>query len=94
VTSRVEVEIAQPRRGGGRWESMEQEGRKGGRDDDGTGNVIGALIEVHRALGPGLLEFAYEAPRTLRAKALPRYFPRQSLAAVLSVTASTAESVL
>ena len=40
---------------------MEQEGRKGGRFEDGTQNVIGALIEVHRGLGPGLLESAYEA---------------------------------
>lgn len=27
---------------------------------DTTGSVIGALIEVHHALGPGLLESAYE----------------------------------
>ena len=26
-----------------------------------TGKIIGAAIEVHRALGPGLLESAYEA---------------------------------
>jgi GxxExxY protein len=39
---------------------MEQEGRKDGRFEDGTEAVIGALIEVHRALGPGLLESAYE----------------------------------
>ena len=26
-----------------------------------TGMIIGAAIEVHRALGPGLLESAYEA---------------------------------
>ena len=26
-----------------------------------TGTIIGAAIEVHRALGPGLLESAYEA---------------------------------
>jgi GxxExxY protein len=26
-----------------------------------TGSIIGAAIEVHRALGPGLLESAYEA---------------------------------
>jgi len=29
--------------------------------DDLTGKVIGAAIEVHKALGPGLLESAYEA---------------------------------
>jgi hypothetical protein len=34
---------------------MEQEGRKVGRFEDGTQNVIGVLIEVHRGLGPGLL---------------------------------------
>ena len=26
-----------------------------------TGQIIGAAVEVHRALGPGLLESAYEA---------------------------------
>ncbi len=30
------------------------------RSEDRTGDVIGAAIEVHRALGPGLLELAYE----------------------------------
>jgi GxxExxY protein len=40
---------------------MGQEGREGGRFEDGTETVIGALIEVHRTLGPGLLESAYEA---------------------------------
>ncbi len=40
---------------------MEQEDRKVGRFEDGTEGVIGALIEVHRTLGPGLLESAYEA---------------------------------
>ena len=29
--------------------------------DDITPRIIGALIEVHRALGPGLLESAYES---------------------------------
>jgi GxxExxY protein len=28
--------------------------------DDLTGRIIGAAIEVHKALGPGLLESAYE----------------------------------
>lgn len=40
---------------------MAQEDRKVGRFEDGTDAVIGALIEVHRHLGPGLLESAYEA---------------------------------
>jgi GxxExxY protein len=31
------------------------------RYDDGSAAVIAALIEVHRTLGPGLLESAYEA---------------------------------
>jgi GxxExxY protein len=30
------------------------------KSEDRTGDVIGAAIEVHRALGPGLLESAYE----------------------------------
>ena len=29
-------------------------------DDSLTGNIIGAAIDVHRVLGPGLLESAYE----------------------------------
>ncbi len=29
--------------------------------DQITESIIGAAIEVHRALGPGLLELAYEA---------------------------------
>jgi len=40
---------------------MAQEERKVGRHGDGTDEVIGALIEVHQHLGPGLMEFAYEA---------------------------------
>lgn len=40
---------------------MAQEERKYERFEDGTAEVIGALIEVHRCLGPGLMESAYEA---------------------------------
>ena len=41
---------------------MEQEDTKTRRGfDDGSEEVIGACIEVHRHLGPGLLESAYEA---------------------------------
>lgn len=40
---------------------MTQEERKLGRFEDGTEEVIGSLIEVHRFLGPGLMESAYEA---------------------------------
>jgi GxxExxY protein len=42
-------------------EKMEQEDRKTGRFGDGSDDVIAACIEVHRHLGPGLLESAYEA---------------------------------
>ncbi len=40
---------------------VEQEDQKIRRFGDGSDRVIGALIEVHRTLGPGLLESAYEA---------------------------------
>jgi len=39
---------------------MEQEDGKTGRFGDCSDGVIGACIEVHRTLGPGLLESAYE----------------------------------
>ena len=39
---------------------MEQEDGKTGRFADGSERVIAACIEVHRHLGPGLLESAYE----------------------------------
>jgi GxxExxY protein len=37
------------------------EGTESGESDPLTHMIIGAAIEVHRALGPGLLESAYEA---------------------------------
>jgi GxxExxY protein len=40
---------------------VEQKDPKIRKCEDGSEQVIGALIEVHRALGPGLLESAYEA---------------------------------
>jgi GxxExxY protein len=39
---------------------VEQEDGKAGRFGDGSDVVVGACIEVHRYLGPGLLESAYE----------------------------------
>ena len=39
---------------------MKHEGVKAGSFGDGSEIVIGACIEVHRHLGPGLLESAYE----------------------------------
>jgi GxxExxY protein len=39
---------------------MAQEDGKTGRFDDGSDQIIAACIEVHRHLGPGLLESAYE----------------------------------
>ena len=41
-------------------EVEKQEDGKTGRFGDGSDTVIGACIEVHRHLGPGLLESAYE----------------------------------
>jgi len=58
-------------------ERVEQKDQKIGKYEDGSEQVIGALIEVHRALGPGLLESAYEAcfAHELRLRKLP--FERQ-----------------
>ncbi len=56
---------------------MEHEGGEAGRIEDGAGLIIGACIEVHRHLGPGLLESAYEqcVCHELRLRGLP--FERQ-----------------
>jgi hypothetical protein len=42
-------------------ERVEQKDQKVGKYKNGSEPVSGALIEVHRALGPGLVESAYEA---------------------------------
>lgn len=39
---------------------MNRRGAEARRENEITESVIGAAIEVHRALGPGLLESAYE----------------------------------
>jgi GxxExxY protein len=39
---------------------MNRRGAEARREDEVTESVIGAAIRIHRALGPGLLESAYE----------------------------------
>lgn len=58
------------------WE-MEQEDAKTRRFRDCSGAVIGACIEVHRHLGPGLLESAYEHCLVYELEALGLRFDRQ-----------------
>ena len=53
--------VRQPRGLSGRSGEGGTKRSKIGKYEDGSKQVIGALIEVHRALGPGLLESAYEA---------------------------------
>jgi GxxExxY protein len=58
---------------------VEQEGPKGRSREfaDGSAEIVGALIEVHRHLGPGLLESAYDVcfQHELRLRGIP--FERQ-----------------
>ena len=56
---------------------MEQEDGKTGRFEDCSEAVIGACIEVHRHLGPGLLESAYEHCVAHELSALGLRFERQ-----------------
>jgi len=56
---------------------MEQEDQKIRRFEDGSERIIGALIDVHRALGPGLLESAYEACFCRELQLLGLSFERQ-----------------
>jgi GxxExxY protein len=46
-------------------------------DQDLTGQVIGAAIEVHRVLGPGLLESAYEECLCFELRRMDILFLRQ-----------------
>ena len=55
------MRVAQPSGVSDRWVVVADESREVGRFGVWTEPIIGALIEVHRALGPGLLESAYEA---------------------------------
>ena len=56
---------------------MQQEGGKAGRFLDCSERVIGACIEVHRHLGPGLLESAYERCLAFELTNLGLEFERQ-----------------
>ena len=61
----------------------DQEDQKIKSFGDGSDRVIGALIEVHKTLGPGLLEAAYEACfcRELQLRGL--WFERQRAVALV-----------
>jgi GxxExxY protein len=56
---------------------MQQEDGKAGRFLDCSAKVIGACIEVHRQLGPGLLESAYEHCLAFELQQLGLRFERQ-----------------
>ena len=56
---------------------MQQEGWKIGRFGDCSELVIGACIRVHKELGPGLLESAYEACLAYELTQLGLTFQRQ-----------------
>jgi len=51
-------------------------------DEDLVTDVIGAAIEVHRVLGPGLLESIYEAALTYELSELDFVFERQKAISV------------
>jgi len=61
---------------------MQKEGAKARRFGDGTEEVVSACIEVHRHLGPGLLESIYERClcKELTLRAIP--FERQRVVRV------------
>src|SRR5260370_41577568 len=47
--------------------------------DDLTGRIIGCAIEVHRQLGPGLLESIYESALAVELEFAEIHFARQVL---------------
>ena len=49
------------------------------KDEQLTGRIIGLAIEVHKALGPGLLESAYEECLALEFRTAGLQYERQSL---------------
>ena len=48
-------------------------------DEQLTGQIIGLAIEVHKALGPGLLESAYEECLSLEFRSAGLQYERQAL---------------
>jgi PD-(D/E)XK nuclease superfamily protein len=64
---------------------VEQKDQKIGKYEDGSEQVIGALIEVHRALGPGLLESAIERLLPLHAAQILTYMKLSPVSAGLLV---------
>ena len=48
-------------------------------DEQLTGRIIGLAIEVHKALGPGLLESAYEECLSLEFRSAGLQYERQAL---------------
>lgn len=47
------------------------------RNDDLTGRIIGCAIEVHRSLGPGLLESVYESALAVELEMRGVHYQRQ-----------------
>jgi len=74
------VDLAQPLAPGSRWGGRWNRKTRRRRFDDCSEAVIGACIEVHRHLGPGLLESAYEQCLAHELGALDIRFERQRLA--------------
>jgi len=57
--------------------TQRSEGKEGCRVNETCSRIIGAAIEVHRELGPGFLEFAYEEALVIELTARSIPFERQ-----------------